>query len=60
MVQPLRRDLLQAGTLLPLVAALPALAAVPNDGPPRMQSWKLASRRSTGIHDVAPAPDAGV
>src|SRR4051812_1710695 len=60
MVQPLRRDLLQAGTLLPLLAALPARAAAPNDGPPRMQSWKLASRRSTGIHDVAPAPDAGV
>ncbi|MFL6691835.1 MAG: lyase [Ramlibacter sp.] len=61
MVQPLRRDLLQAGTLLPLVAAWPALAAAPNDGPPsRIQSWKLASRRTTGIHDVAPAPDAGV
>src|SRR4051812_22491889 len=61
MVQPLRRDLLQAGALLPLVAAWPALAAAPNDGPPsRMQSWKLASRRTTGIHDVAPAPDAGV
>jgi len=61
MVQPLRRDLLQAGTLLPLVAAWPALAAAPNDAPPsRVQSWKLASRRTTGIHDVAPAPDAGV
>jgi len=61
MVQPFRRDLLQAGTLLPLLAALPATAAAPNDAaPPRMQSWKLASRRTTGIHDVAPAPDAGV
>lgn len=26
----------------------------------RMQSWKLATARRTGIHDVAPAPDGGV
>lgn len=26
----------------------------------RMQSWKLATPRRTGIHDVAPAPDGGV
>ncbi|MGH8831169.1 MAG: virginiamycin B lyase family protein [Polaromonas sp.] len=26
----------------------------------RMQSWPLATPRPTGIHDVAPAPDAGV
>jgi virginiamycin B lyase len=25
-----------------------------------MQSWKLATSRRTGIHDVAPAPDGGV
>jgi virginiamycin B lyase len=25
-----------------------------------MQSWKLATARRTGIHDVAPAPDGGV
>ena len=25
-----------------------------------MQSWKLATPRRTGIHDVAPAPDGGV
>ena len=61
MFQPLRRDLLQAGTLLPLMAALPASGAVANDAAPsRVQSWKLATRRATGIHDVAPAPDAGV
>lgn len=39
-------------------AALPPVArAQPARG---MQSWKLASRRRTGIHDVAPAPDGGV
>lgn len=27
---------------------------------PGMQSWKLATSRRTGIHDVAPAPDGGV
>ncbi|MDO8285837.1 MAG: lyase [Rhodoferax sp.] len=25
-----------------------------------MQSWKLATSRRTGIHDIAPAPDGGV
>ena len=49
-----RRDLLKAGALLPLVAVLPAGAA------PAPQGWKLATPRTTGIHDVAPAPDAGV
>lgn len=61
MRQPLRRDLLQAGTLLPLLAALPPSLAAPNDAAPaKVQSWKLASRRTLGIHDVSPAPDAGV
>lgn len=61
MPELLRRDLLQAGALLPLAAGLPAMAAKggPTDAP-RLQSWKLASRRTTGIHDVAPAPDGGV
>lgn len=61
MAQLLRRDLLQAGALLPLAAGLPALAA-PAAAPdaPRVQSWKLATRRTTGIHDVSPAPDGGV
>lgn len=49
-----RRRLLQAGALLPLAATLPARPAG------RMQGWKLATPRSTGIHDVAPAPDGGV
>src|SRR5215218_1934569 len=26
----------------------------------KMQSWKLATNRRTGIHDLAPAPDGGV
>ena len=26
----------------------------------KMQSWKLATSRHTGIHDLAPAPDGGV
>ena len=50
----LRRDLLKAGTLLPVAGALPARAAG------KLQGWKLASNRRTGIHDVAPAPDGGV
>jgi len=37
-------------------AALPAWAQSSR----RMQSWKLATSRRTGIHDVAPAPDGGV
>ncbi len=56
MSQPLsRRGLLQAGAALPLAAALPCAAQAG-----RMQSWKLATSRRTGIHDVAPAPDGGV
>ncbi|WP_332815096.1 Vgb family protein [Ramlibacter sp.] len=50
-----RRWLIQAGALLPLAAVLPAGAA---SG--RLKSWKLATPRRTGIHDVAPAPDGGV
>lgn len=46
------------------VLALLAAAALPVAAQPQagkgMQSWKLASRRRTGIHDVAPAPDGGV
>ena len=26
----------------------------------KMQSWKLATSRTTGIHDLAPAPDGGI
>ncbi|WBY02556.1 lyase [Ramlibacter tataouinensis] len=50
-----RRQLIGAGALLPLTAALPAGAAAG-----RLQGWKLATPRRTGIHDVAPAPDGGV
>jgi virginiamycin B lyase len=56
MTRLLRRDLLQAGALLPLAATLPAPAATT----PKLESWKLATRRTTGIHDLAPASDAGV
>jgi len=38
-------------------AALPC-ATLAQGG--KMQSWKLATSRRTGIHDVAPAPDGGV
>ena len=51
----LRRSLIQAGALLPFTAGLPVLAA---SG--KLRSWKLATPRRTGIHDVAPAPDGGV
>jgi virginiamycin B lyase len=39
-----------------------AAAAAPAawTAPAAMQSWKLATSRRTGIHDVAPAPDGGV
>ena len=47
----------------PVLAALGALA-LPGGGRAQgaggMQSWKLATSRRTGIHDVAPAPDGGV
>lgn len=36
--------------------AMPPLARAAG----KMQSWKLATSRRTGIHDVAPAPDGGV
>jgi virginiamycin B lyase len=47
----------------PVLAAL-AAAALPAWAPAQaqagMQTWKLATSRRTGIHDVAPAPDGGV
>jgi virginiamycin B lyase len=55
MTHLLRRDLLQAGALLPLAGVLPAPARAA-----KLQGWKLATNRRTGIHDVAPAPDGGV
>jgi virginiamycin B lyase len=46
-------------------AAVATLASValpwaPNAQAASMQSWKLATSRRTGIHDLAPAPDGGV
>lgn len=50
-------------TRRPVLAAL-AIAGLPVSCPSHaaaaMQSWKLATSRRTGIHDVAPAPDGGV
>lgn len=51
--------LLARRTLLAATAALPLLAA-PARAAGKMQSWKLATSRRTGIHDLAPAPDGGV
>lgn len=50
-------------TRRPVLAALAAscVSALPvAQAAPTMQSWKLATSRRTGIHDVAPAPDGGV
>ncbi len=40
-----------------IVAAFPFSARAQA---PRLQSWPLRAPRRTGIHDLAPAPDAGV
>jgi len=53
---------------LPMLTRRPVLAALAAAGLPlprtaraaAMRSWKLATSRRTGIHDVAPAPDGGV
>jgi virginiamycin B lyase len=49
-----RRPVLAAAA----AACLPSFALA--QAGPTMQSWKLATSRRTGIHDVAPAPDGGV
>jgi virginiamycin B lyase len=50
-------------TRRPVLAAI-AAAALPSLPPAHaaanLQTWKLATSRRTGIHDVAPAPDGGV
>ena len=53
-----RREAVGRLAALPLagLAAPPALAQAGG----KLQSWKLATQRRTGIHDVAPAPDGGV
>lgn len=53
-----RRETLGAFAALPLAATLAAPAARAQAG--KMQSWKLATSRRTGIHDLAPASDGGV
>ncbi|MDO8252768.1 MAG: lyase [Rhodoferax sp.] len=45
---------LSAAVLAPSVGRAQALSSA------RLQSWPLKTPRSTGIHDVAPAPDGGV
>jgi virginiamycin B lyase len=63
------RPLQESAMSLPLLTRRPVLAALaaaalpvscPSHAAPAMQSWKLATSRRTGIHDVAPAPDGGV
>ena len=41
-----------------LASVLPRSALAQASG--KLQSWKLATPRRTGIHDLAPAPDGGV
>lgn len=45
-----------AGTWAPPAQGQTTAAA----GTGKLQSWKLATSRRTGIHDLAPAPDGGV
>jgi virginiamycin B lyase len=54
---PTRRAVL-AGLAGLAASALPCSRAHAQAG--GMQSWRLATSRRTGIHDVAPAPDGGV
>ena len=52
-----RQTLAGIGTCA-LAAILPRTATAQRQG--GLQSWKLATSRRTGIHDLAPAPDGGV
>jgi virginiamycin B lyase len=47
-------------TVLAALAATAAPGIALAQSRPGLQSWKLATSRRTGIHDVAPAPDGGV
>ncbi|MDB5890859.1 MAG: Twin-arginine translocation pathway signal [Polaromonas sp.] len=51
-----RRALMGSWGAAALVAGFGPVQAQPE----KLQSWKLHAPRSTGIHDLAPAPDAGV
>ncbi|MDB5858170.1 MAG: Twin-arginine translocation pathway signal [Ramlibacter sp.] len=54
---PNRRAVLAA---LATVTAAATPGRAPAQSRPGLQSWKLATARPTGIHDLAPAPDGGV
>jgi virginiamycin B lyase len=52
-------------TVLGVLGGAAFMAGVPQgraqgQPPGRLQSWKLATSKRTGIHDIAPAPDGGV
>ena len=49
-----RREALGRLAAAALATALPMPSIAQSD---RMQSWPLGTRRRTGIHDLAPAPD---
>ncbi|HET6829701.1 MAG TPA: lyase [Ramlibacter sp.] len=54
-------NLTRRDTVAALAGILLATGAQPGHAQAgKLQSWKLATSRRTGIHDVAPAPDAGV
>lgn len=48
------------GAMLSLATAGPLHAAEPASPSARLQSWPLNTPGTTGIHDLAPAPDGGV
>jgi virginiamycin B lyase len=54
------RTICRAGTLGAWAAAALPGAQAQQESALRMQSWPLNAPDRTGIHDVAPAPDAGV
>ncbi|MEO8022923.1 lyase [Polaromonas sp.] len=60
MVSLNRRNLLGALGAGATGAITGALTSAARAQPGKMQSWKLATSRRTGIHDLAPAPDGGV
>lgn len=54
-------NLTRRDTVAALAGILLAAGAQPGHAQAgKLQSWKLATSRRTGIHDVAPAPDGGV
>ena len=54
-------NLTRRDTVAALAGILLATGVLPGHAQAgKLQSWKLATSRRTGIHDVAPAPDGGV